>query len=83
MLESSLCYLQESMSNYMGNPICQSILAKLQYKDYHNEEAFITELDDREISYLNALVRQEMRYASSAEDRTRLSGLNNIYELLY
>lgn len=82
-MAESLLYLQESMENYMGNPICERVYQKLTAKKYDSEEAFITELEDEEISYLNALVRQEMRYANNAQDQIRLNQLNQVYERLY
>lgn len=82
-IESSLLYLKESMDMYRENPLCESIFRKLEAKDYATESAFLTELSDEEISYLNALVRRELRYANDAEDRTRFNQLNDIYELLY
>ena len=82
-IESSLLYLRESMDLYKDHPTCQSILTKVTAGPYTSEEAFVTELSDQEISYLNALLRQELRYANQSEDRTRFNELNSIYELLY
>jgi len=71
------------MDLYKEHPTCQSILAKIGEGPYTTEEAFVTELSDQEISYLNAVLRQELRYANQSEDRTRFNELNSIYELLY
>ena len=82
-IETSLLYLKESMDSYRGNSLCESVSRKLEAKSYESETEFLRELSDEEVSYLNALVRKELRYAHSSDDRTRFDQLNDIYELLY
>lgn len=84
IIDHSLKYLRESLSNYVeDDDLCQQICSKLEDQDYESEIDFVEELDDDEITYLDALLEREINYAQNAQDDVRVKELNDIYELLF
>jgi len=80
---STLLYLKESIANYADeNKLGQRIYNKLKEKAYHNEEEFLENLSEKEMDYLDDVLRMEMRYARSAQDSIREKQLNEIYQLI-
>ncbi|HEY4600019.1 MAG TPA: sporulation protein [Cerasibacillus sp.] len=83
-IEQTLLYLRESLANYVNdNKVSKKIYLKLRRGNYKDERDFVEDLTEREVSYLNKLLAQEMHYAKNNDDQVRLSQLNEIYELLY
>lgn len=80
---STLLYLKESIANYAEeNKIGQHLYNKLKKKAYQDELAFVDDLSEREVVYLNAVLKREMNYARAAQDEIREKQLNEIYQLL-
>ncbi|MCD2496588.1 sigma-G-dependent sporulation-specific acid-soluble spore protein CsgA, partial [Staphylococcus aureus] len=52
-MDVTLGYLRESLSNHLENEVCQRISKKMLAKRYANEEEFVKDLDDNEMSFLN------------------------------
>jgi len=84
LIEKSLQYLAESLSNYTESDIVsQQIMQKLDRKTYKTVIDFIEDLNDGEKEYLNTLLKQDIRYAQNTQDYIRLNELNDIYEQLF
>lgn len=80
---STLLYLKESIANYIEeNKLGQHIYNKLKNETYYNEEDFIDNLSEKEIAYLNAILKREIRYARNAHDEIREKHLSEIYQFL-
>ncbi|WP_072890346.1 sporulation protein [Ornithinibacillus halophilus] len=82
-MDNTLLYLRESLSNYLEHDLCKEIYNKMESNQYENEEAFVNDLDDKELSYLESLVERELSYANNVGDGTRIYQLNEVYELLF
>ena len=82
-IDDTLLYLRESLSNYEGNELSQSIHQKLQNKNYQSEEEFVEDLDDREMQYLNKILEREIGYAENVQDDLRVEQLREVYELIF
>ncbi|NPC91350.1 sporulation protein [Bacillus sp. WMMC1349] len=80
-MDTTLGYLRESLSNHLQHDIGRSIYKKL--KHYANEEEFAQHLSQREMSFLNQVLKHEMNYVKNEQDDERLRQLNEIYELLF
>lgn len=50
-MDVTLGYLRESLSNHLENEVCQRICKKMLAKRYVNEEEFVKDLDDNEMSF--------------------------------
>lgn len=84
IIDKSLRYLSESLSNYLEKDEMSKIINnKLEQHEYETEIDFVEELEDEEIDYLNALLEREINYARSVQDDVREKELNDIYELLF
>ncbi|MGY0693780.1 sporulation protein [Virgibacillus sp. FSP13] len=81
-MDHTLDYLRESLSNYMENDLCQQIYEKMESGNYDGEEEFVRDLDDDEMSYLNAMLEREINYAKNVQNDSRVKELNEVYELL-
>lgn len=81
-MDVTLGYLRESLSNHLENEVCQRICKKMLGKRYVNEEEFIKDLDDNEMSFLNHVLEKEIKYAQNEQDQKRAKELNEVYELL-
>ena len=82
-IDHTLLYLRESLSNYEGNDLSQSIHHKLQNNNYQSEEEFVDDLDDREMQYLDKILAREIGYAENVQDDLRLQQLREVYELIF
>jgi hypothetical protein len=83
-VDQTLGYLRESLSNYTDEQqFAISIYEKLQAKEYESEGAFIRELSEEEINFLNNILPDEINYAMEERDFKRVNELNEVYELLY
>ncbi|WP_342541282.1 sporulation protein [Heyndrickxia sp. FSL K6-6286] len=80
-MDTTLAYLRESLSNHVNRSTGQRIYKKLQ-NHYKNEEEFVRELDEEEISFLNSILKDEISYAQNEKDEKRVHQLNEVYELL-
>jgi len=84
IIEKSLKYLSESLSNYIEEDhMSRKINSKLEQRDYETEIDFVEDLEDEEIEYLNMLLEREINYAENVQDDIRVKELNDIYELLF
>ncbi|MCI4136624.1 sigma-G-dependent sporulation-specific acid-soluble spore protein CsgA [Bacillus vallismortis] len=81
-MDVTLGYLRESLSNHLENEVCQRICKKMLAKRYVNEEDFVKDLDDNEMSFLNHVLEKEIKYAQNEQDQKRAKELNEVYELL-
>jgi hypothetical protein len=80
----ALGYLRESISNYTDEQKhAISIQKKLNENKYENENLFIRDLSEDEISFLNKVLPDEISYAMDEKDYKRVNELNEVYELLY
>ena len=83
IIEHSLQYLRESLSNYLEeDTMSQHIYRKLENGNYDSENEFVVNLDEEEIDYLDAMLGREINYAETALDDVRVKELNDIHELL-
>jgi Minor curli fiber component A len=82
-VDKTLGYLIESISNYGDeNKTSRAILTKIINNQYASEEAFVRNLDEEEIEFLNKVLPEEINYAMDEKDFTRVHQLNEVYELL-
>jgi len=82
-VDKTLGYLIESISNYGDeNKTSRAILTKMINNQYASEEAFVRDLDEEEIEFLNKVLPEEINYAMDEKDFTRVHQLNEVYELL-
>lgn len=81
-MDTTLAYLRESLSNHLNRGTGQAIYKKLQENNYKSEGEFVRHLDEGEISFLNTILRDEIKYAHDELDETRAQQLNEVYELL-
>jgi hypothetical protein len=84
-MEKTLAYLREILSNYTEHhdETPRLIYEKLTKKPYKNEEDFVRDLSESEISFLDRILPSEIRYAMDEQDFERVYQLNEVYELLY
>ncbi|WP_078546156.1 sigma-G-dependent sporulation-specific acid-soluble spore protein CsgA [Litchfieldia alkalitelluris] len=80
----TLGYLRESVSNYTDEQtFAQSIQKKILKNDYGSEIVFVRDLSEDEVSFLNKILPDEIKYAMEEKDYKRVQELNDVYELLY
>ncbi|MBC5636530.1 sporulation protein [Ornithinibacillus sp. BX22] len=82
-MDHTLKYLLESVSNYEESELSQSIYQKLKHNQYQNERAFVDDLDDKEIQYLDQILEREINYAENVQDDIRVQQLREVYELIF
>ncbi|MFT4417229.1 sigma-G-dependent sporulation-specific acid-soluble spore protein CsgA [Fredinandcohnia humi] len=83
-MDKTLGYLIESLSNYSEEQkSSQTILTKIIKNNYHSEEAFVRDLAEDEIEFLNHVLPDEINYALEERDFKRVQELNEVYELLF
>lgn len=82
-IDHTLDYLRESLANYMENDMCQQITKKLEAKQYVNEEQFVRDLQQEEITYLSDVLENELNYAKRVAHDQRVKELTEVYELLF
>ncbi|MEC5423798.1 sporulation protein [Virgibacillus sp. C22-A2] len=83
VVDHTLDYLRESLSNYMENEMCQEIVNKMEAKRYANEDQFVKDLDEEEMTYLNDVLENELNYAKGVQHDSRVKELTEVYELLF
>ena len=83
IIDQTLQYLRESLSNYMENDVCQQILSKIEANNYTSEESFVSDLDGKEMDYLDMVLENELDYAKNVQNDTRVKELNEVYEQLF
>lgn len=83
MIDNTLKYLQESLSNYSENEVCQQILRKLSSGNYQSEGSFVDDLEDDEMIYLDNVLENELNYAKNVQNDVRVKELTEVYELLF
>ncbi|WP_102345818.1 sporulation protein [Bacillus sp. Marseille-P3661] len=82
-MEKTLAYLREILSNHLSeSETCHIIYEKISNKDYKDENAFIDDLDENEMMYLNNVLPDEIQYAQNEQDDQRTYELTNIYDRL-
>ncbi|WP_077618556.1 sigma-G-dependent sporulation-specific acid-soluble spore protein CsgA [Bacillus sinesaloumensis] len=82
-MDKTLGYLIETISNYGDeNQTSRAILTKIVNNQYASEEAFVRDLDEGEIEFLNNVLPDEINYAMDERDFKRVNQLNEVYELL-
>ena len=79
-IDHTLSYLRESLANYIEDDRCKRIYNKLE--NYDSEGKFVLDLDEREIRYLNSLLKKELEYAKQVQNDERVKELNEVFELL-
>ncbi|MFC4024605.1 sporulation protein [Oceanobacillus longus] len=82
-IDQTLQYLRESLSNYIENDVCQQILSKIEANNYTSEEIFISDLDGKEMDYLDMVLENELDYAKNVQNDKRVKELNDVYEQLF
>ncbi|MED1201615.1 sigma-G-dependent sporulation-specific acid-soluble spore protein CsgA [Heyndrickxia acidicola] len=82
-MDYTLGYLRESLSNHLEDQYGKSIYKKMLVNHYENEEEFVRDLDELEITFLNKVLKKEIRYAMEEQDEKRTKELNEVYELLF
>lgn len=82
ILDTTLAYLRETLSNHLHHSAAQKIYKKLLENNYQSEGEFVRELEEREVNFLNKVLRDEIRYAEDEQDQIRVNQLNEVYELL-
>lgn len=82
IIEHTLLYLRESLANYTENEFGKEIYDKIETENYHDEAAFIKDLNDKEMAYLESVLQREIDYAKSAQDTVRLRQLHEVSELI-
>lgn len=84
-METTLAYLREILSNYIDyhDETPRHIYKKLVKIPYDNEEQFVRDLTEKEISFLNHILPHEIKYAMEERDFKRVHELNEVYEQLF
>lgn len=83
IIDNTLLFLRESLSNYEKHELSRGIYLKLQQNQYQNEREFVEDLDDREMQYLDQILEREINYAENVQDDVRVSQLREVYELIF
>ncbi|MHC0038415.1 sigma-G-dependent sporulation-specific acid-soluble spore protein CsgA [Pseudoneobacillus sp. C159] len=83
-MDRTLGYLRETLSNYTEQySIGQQIYTKMKQQNYSSEGAFIKDLSEEEIDFLNKILPDEIQYAKAEQDEKRAYELNEVFELLF
>ncbi|NRD80360.1 sporulation protein [Bacillus sp. BRMEA1] len=84
-MDKTLGYLRETLSNYTDehHSIAKQLYHKLTGGHYKTEEAFVRQLSQKEIGFLNQILQNEIQYAKQEQDEKRAYELNEVYELLF
>jgi hypothetical protein len=84
VLDRTLGYLRETLSNYTEQyTIGQGIYDKMRMNNYSSEGAFVKDLSEEEIDFLNKILPDEIQYAKAEQDEKRAYELNEVFELLF
>ncbi len=83
-LDKTLGYLREILSNYTEEyPALDELNQKIENHDYQSEEAFVRGLNETQMSFLENILKEEIKHANEVQDEKRSHELNEVYELLY
>lgn len=83
-MDQTLGYLREILSNYTDqHSDGRNLYHKLSEGNYASEGAFVRDLNQKEIYFLNHILPKEINYAKEEQDEKRASQLNEVYELLF
>ena len=83
-LDQTLGYLREILSNYSDqHSEGRHLFQKLSEGNYASEGAFVRDLNQKEIHFLNHILPKEINYAKEEQDEKRAYQLNEVYELLF
>lgn len=83
-MNQSLAYVREVLSLYTDrSDTGKSIYSKMMEGHFMSEEAFIRELSEGEINFLNQVLEEEIQHAKNEQDSKRAHHLNDVYELLF
>ncbi|TRZ36334.1 sporulation protein [Niallia circulans] len=80
----SIAYVREVLSLYTDRSNTgKSIYGKMNKGHYKSEEAFVRDLTEEEINFLNQVLAEEIQHAENEQDSERVHHLNDVYELLF
>lgn len=83
-MDKTLGYLREILSNYTDrDSVGHHLYEKLTHGHYASEGAFVRDLNQKEINFLNHILPKEINYAKEEQDEKRAYQLNEVYELLF
>ncbi|RDU36593.1 sporulation protein [Neobacillus piezotolerans] len=82
-MDQSLAYLREILSNYTENHNEGKKLFDKLKNHYRTAEDFAEHLDAGDITFLNSILPEEIKYALDEKDEERAEQLNNVYEQLF
>jgi len=83
-MNQSLAYVREVLSLYTDrSDTGKSIYSKMMEGHFKSEEAFVRELSEGEINFLNQVLEEEIQHAKNEQDSKRAHHLNDVYELLF
>lgn len=83
-MDQTLGYLREILSNYSDeHSEGRHLYRKLSKGNFESEGSFVRELNGSEISFLNKILPNEIKYAKEEQDEKRAKELNEVYELLF
>jgi len=83
ILEKTLGYLREALSNYHDrDDMSKSITHKILTNQFNGEGDFVKALSQLETNYLEHLLTYEIQHAMKSGDYQRVYELNEVYELL-
>lgn len=83
-MDLTLGYLRETLSNYTeDHSEGRDLYKKLMEGNYKTEGAFVRDLNQKEINFLNHMLPKEITYAKEERDEKRAFELNEVYELLF
>jgi len=83
-MDKTLGYLREILSNYTDeHSDGRHLYQKVKNGSYPSEEAFVRDLNPKEIHFLNQILPKEIKYAQQEDDTKRAHELNEVFELLF
>ncbi len=83
-MNQSLAYVREVLSLYTDrSDTGKNIYSKMMEGHFMSEEAFVRELSEGEINFLNQVLEEEIQHAKNEQDSKRAHHLNDVYELLF
>lgn len=83
-MDKTLGYLREILSNYSDeHSEGRQLYRKLSEGNFSSEEDFVRKLNQKEITFLNKMLPNEINYAKEEQDDKRAHELNEVYELLF
>ncbi len=83
IIDNTLKYLRESLSNYSENEVCQHIIRKIEQNHYKSEKEFVDDLEEAEVAYLDNVLENELNYAKNVQNDERVQQLTEVFEILF